>query len=96
MWAWAIEPQLVVPTVIFGSFLGQMISIHGVRRDVRLGRVSPFLIGGLLGVPVGSRWYKSLSDASFTRYLFLVLLLSGLTLVSASIYKLASGASGAG
>ena len=221
LWAWTIEPQLVVPTVIFGSFLGQMISIHSVRRDVRLGRVSPFLVGGLLGVPVGaavlpllnasvfrlavgcvlvaycsvvllgarlpritrggragdllvgwaaglmggasalsgppmtlwcamrgwskdeqratyqsffivtqiltmalyvgtgvinghsvqlfglvgppimlaswvgSRWYKGLSDASFTRYLFLVLLLSGLTLVSASIYKLA-GASGAG
>lgn len=216
LWAWSIEPQLVVPTVIFGSFLGQMISINSVRKDIRAARVGAFLIGGMLGVPVGaallpllnasvfrlavgsvlvaycsvvltgvrlpritrggragdllvgwaagmmggasalsgppmtlwcamrgwskdeqratyqsffivtqiltmtiyvatgvinshsvqlfglvgppivlaswvgSRWYKGLSDATFTRYLFLLLLLSGLTLVSASTFKLMS------
>ena len=37
---------------------------------------------------VGSRWYKSLSDERFTRYLFLVLLLSGLTLTTTSALKL--------
>lgn len=37
---------------------------------------------------VGSRWYKGLSDAKFTRYLFLILLLSGLTLVSTSLPRL--------
>ena len=54
LWAWTIEPQLVVPTVIFGSFLGQMISVNSVHKDIRVARVSPFLIGGLLGVPVGA------------------------------------------
>ncbi len=37
---------------------------------------------------VGSRWYKGLSDAKFTRYLFLILLLSGLILVSTSVGRL--------
>jgi len=41
---------------------------------------------------IGSRWYKRLSDARFTHYLFLVLLLSGLTLVSTSTLKLLTAA----
>lgn len=54
LWAWTIEPQLIVPTVIFGSFLGQVVSIGSVRSEVRLQRIGPFLAGGLIGVPVGA------------------------------------------
>ena len=54
LWAWSIEPQLVVPTVIFGSILGQLVSIQSVRRNIRLARVWPFLAGGLVGVPIGA------------------------------------------
>jgi len=54
LWAWTIEPQLVVPTVIFGSILGQLISIQSVRRSIRFRRVSPFLLGGAVGVPIGA------------------------------------------
>ncbi len=45
IWAWTIEPQLVVPTVIFGSLLGQMISISSVRKDIRAARAGPFGAG---------------------------------------------------
>jgi uncharacterized membrane protein YfcA len=65
LWAWTIEPQLVVPTVIFGSFLGQMISVNSVRKDIRVARVSPFLIGGLLGVPVGAALLPLLNASVF-------------------------------
>lgn len=54
LWAWTIEPQLVVPTVIFGSLLGQLVSIQSVRRHIRPSRVAPFLAGGLVGVPIGA------------------------------------------
>lgn len=54
LWAWTIEPQLVVPTVIFGSILGQLISIVSVRQYIRMIRVGPFLLGGLVGVPLGA------------------------------------------
>ena len=54
LWAWTIEPQLVVPTVIFGSILGQLISIQSVRHHIRLARVGPFLLGGVVGVPIGA------------------------------------------
>ena len=65
LWAWTIEPQLVVPTVIFGSFMGQMISINSVRKDIRAARVGPFLIGGLLGVPVGTALLPLLNASVF-------------------------------
>ncbi len=54
LWAWTIEPQLVVPTVIFGSILGQLISIQSVRKSIQLRRVAPFLLGGAVGVPIGA------------------------------------------
>ena len=54
LWAWTIEPQLVVPTVIFGSLLGQLISIQSVRQNIRPARVGPFLLGGSIGVPIGA------------------------------------------
>jgi uncharacterized membrane protein YfcA len=65
IWAWTIEPQLVVPTVIFGSLLGQMISISSVRKDIRAARAGPFLIGGLLGVPVGAALLPMLNASVF-------------------------------
>jgi uncharacterized membrane protein YfcA len=65
MWAWTIEPQLVVPTVIFGSFLGQVISISSVRREIRVRRSGPFLIGGVLGVPAGAALLPLLNVTMF-------------------------------
>lgn len=54
LWAWMMAPQLVVPLVVLGSLMGQLISIQSVRHDVTLERVGPFLAGGALGTPVGT------------------------------------------
>lgn len=53
LWAWTIEPQLLVPTVVVTSLLGQVVSILNVKAEVRLARATPFLIGGTIGVPAG-------------------------------------------
>lgn len=53
LWAWSIEPQLLVPTVVVTSLLGQAISILSVKKEIKLARATPFLLGGALGVPVG-------------------------------------------
>lgn len=53
LWAWTIEPQLLVPTVVVTSLLGQGVSILSVKKEVKLARATPFLLGGALGVPVG-------------------------------------------
>lgn len=54
VWAWAVSPQLAGPMVVFGSLIGQLLSIHSVRADIDLRRVLPFILGGVVGVPLGA------------------------------------------
>jgi hypothetical protein len=64
-WAWMMEPQRVVPLVIMSSVLGQCISIGAVRRQIRIERVSPFVLGGLVGAPLGAAVLGSLDASTF-------------------------------
>jgi uncharacterized membrane protein YfcA len=52
-WVWQIDPKLLAPMVVFGSFVAQTLSVGAVRRSFDWKRMTPFLIGGTLGVPVG-------------------------------------------
>ncbi len=53
-WVWQIDPKLLAPMVVFGSFVSQTLSVGVVRRSFAWSRMTPFLIGGALGVPVGA------------------------------------------
>ncbi len=53
-WVWQIDPKLLAPMVVFGSFVAQSLSVGVVRRSFDWKRLTPFLIGGALGVPVGA------------------------------------------
>lgn len=52
-WAWAVPPQLLGPMVVFGSLIGQLIGIGKVRHGFDLARASPFVLGGMAGIPLG-------------------------------------------
>lgn len=65
-WAWSPEPQLLVPTIVFGSLLGQIFSIRVVRHQFSLARARPFVIGGVIGVPIGVLLLRSVSTGLFT------------------------------
>lgn len=65
LWAWMMAPQLVVPLVVLGSLMGQLVSILSVRRDVTIERVGPFLAGGVLGAPVGTLILPLLNAQAF-------------------------------
>ncbi len=54
VWAWSVSPQLAGPMVVFGSLIGQLLSIHSVRADIDLRRVLPLILGGVVGVPLGA------------------------------------------
>ena len=54
IWAWTIEPRLAAPMAIFGAFTGQLIAALTVRRGFDWAMLLPFLVGGLLGIPVGT------------------------------------------
>src|SRR5258707_14287244 len=53
-WAWAVPPQLAGPMVVFGSLVGQLLSIRSIRRNLLPGLVAPFIVGGFAGVPLGA------------------------------------------
>ncbi len=48
-----MTPEAMGPLVVACALLGQILGIGGLRR-LELRRASPFLIGGLLGVPLGA------------------------------------------
>jgi uncharacterized membrane protein YfcA len=52
-WAWTVDPRLAGPMVVVGSLIGQLITIAGVRKGFRLIVIAPFVIGGVIGVPLG-------------------------------------------
>jgi uncharacterized protein len=74
IWVWSIGPTSAGPMVVFGSLLGQMLSLGTVRRSLDLSRSLPFIAGGLLGVPVGVLLLHHIDPRSFKLTVGLVLL----------------------
>jgi uncharacterized membrane protein YfcA len=54
VWAWSVEPRLAAPMVVFGSVVGQVLAFATVRRSFHIRRALPFIVGGVLGVPLGT------------------------------------------
>lgn len=52
-WTWVLDPRLLAPMVVFGSLLAQVTALSAVRREFNWRSAAPFLIGGVLGVPLG-------------------------------------------
>jgi len=52
-WAWTLDPRLAAVLSVFGSLTGQVIAAVTVRRGFDGRRLLPFLLGGLVGVPLG-------------------------------------------
>ena len=53
VWAWAVEPQTAAPMAVFGSLVGQVIALPVTWRGTDIKRLAPFVVGGLVGVPLG-------------------------------------------
>lgn len=53
VWAWMVDPQVAAPMAVFGSLVGQLTTLPLTWRGTDLKRVAPFIIGGLIGVPLG-------------------------------------------
>lgn len=52
-WAWSVEPRLASAMSVFGALTGQLLAAFTVRRKFHFATVLPFLIGGVLGIPLG-------------------------------------------
>ena len=53
VWAWTIDPRLAAAMAVFGALTGQVIAAVTVRRGFDLKQLAPFVLGGLLGLPLG-------------------------------------------
>jgi len=74
VWIWWIDPGEAVVLAVFGGLCGQVLSALTFRRTNSLLTLLPFLVGGLLGVPLGTWLLPRLSGESFRLILGLVLL----------------------
>jgi uncharacterized protein len=66
VWAWALDPRLISPLIVFGSLVAQLMSLGAVRHGFSWRRLMPFLIGGALGVPLGV-WLLGVIDLRMFR-----------------------------
>jgi uncharacterized membrane protein YfcA len=53
VWAWALEPRLAAVLAVAGALAGQVLAALTVRRGFDGARLAPFIVGGLLGLPLG-------------------------------------------
>jgi uncharacterized membrane protein YfcA len=53
MWAWALDPLLAGPLVVFGSLVGQLLATKALWGALHPWRALPFVLGGIAGVPLG-------------------------------------------
>ncbi len=53
LWLHVMDPLLAAPLVVICSVIAQLLSLTAVRQALNLRRLWPFLLGGVLGVPLG-------------------------------------------
>ena len=75
VWTWAVDPHLAAPMAVFGSLVGQVVALPITWRGTQLSRVAPFIIGGLIGVPLGIVLLNGLDPGGFKFGLGVFLLL---------------------
>lgn len=52
-WAWSLDPKTAAALAVFGALTGQLIAAFTVRRGFDWKRLAPFLMGGVVGIPIG-------------------------------------------
>lgn len=64
-WLHVISPALAAPLVIVCSVVAQAQTLPNIWHELDWRRLSPFIAGGLLGVPVGTQLLTKIDPASF-------------------------------
>ncbi|MGF6876064.1 sulfite exporter TauE/SafE family protein [Paraburkholderia sp. MM5477-R1] len=75
VWVWSLDPQLAAPLAIFGALTGQIMSVITVRRRICWRDLLPFILGGLIGIPVGAALLPVLDVNRFKAFLGALLVL---------------------
>ena len=65
IWAWVLPPSVAAPLTVFGALVGQVLSMGAVRSGYETKRIAPFVVAGLLGVPLGAYILKHSDPTGF-------------------------------
>ena len=80
-WLYVVDPVVAAALVVICSVVGQVQSLYTVRRAVTWQRVWPFLLGGLVGVPLGVAALRAVDPKTLKGLLGLLLVgYTGITL----------------
>ena len=74
-WAWTVEPRLAAVLAVFGGLSGQILAALSLQRGFDLKRLLPFLIGGFIGIPLGTWLLPKLDIVLFKAVLGALLVL---------------------
>jgi len=72
-WVWVIVPQVAGPLVVFGSLVGQLLSLGSFRRSFNGQRLVPFILGGCVGTPIGVWMLRYIDPTVFKMAVGLIL-----------------------
>jgi hypothetical protein len=75
-WAWVLPPQTSAVLVVVCSLIGQLMTIKTARAGFDWRRILPFVIGGVVGVPIGALIILPWIDQSMFRLVLGVFLLA--------------------
>jgi uncharacterized membrane protein YfcA len=65
IWAWSLDPVLAGPLVVFGSLIGQLLASGVLWRAMNPWRALPFVLGGIVGVPLGVLLLRYINPTAF-------------------------------
>lgn len=104
LWLHVLEPTVAAVLVVVCSVVGQLQSLFRLRRAVQWSLAWPFLVGGLIGVPLGvvllrhvdAPTLRNLLGAFLVAYTALLLVLRRMPVVARWGGRLADGVVGTG
>ncbi len=85
LWLHALPPAVVASLVVVCSVIAQLQSLPVIRRDIEWRRLLPFLLPGLLGVPLGTWLLPRIEPGAFKAGV-------GVFLIAYAAYALLRGA----
>lgn len=53
LWAWVLDPRLAAALAVFGGMTGQIVGTLSLRRGFDWRTLAPYVLGGVVGVPLG-------------------------------------------
>jgi len=66
-WVWILPPQIAAPLVVCASIYSHFISLSSERKSIPINKkiIYPYLIAGILGVPLGTYLLDSINPDTF-------------------------------